>query len=243
MRLKRILRKTIDYVVYRHKASSESYIKYLRRRGIYIGKDVEIFNPKNTIIDEQYPCLITIGNHVRITDGVIILTHDFSWSVIKNYSDAPGRLLGACGRVTIGDNVFIGMNSIITRNVSIGDNVIIGVGSVVTHNCESNAVYAGNPAKKIMNLNEYIEKRTAKQLEEATLLAKSYIERMKCNPPEDLFFEFFLLYSNPVNAKANKLFAKQMSVGNTLEKTIEFYSNRETLFNGYEEFLEYVKRV
>lgn len=28
--------------------------------------------------------MITIGDHVRITEGVKILTHDYSWSVLKN---------------------------------------------------------------------------------------------------------------------------------------------------------------
>ena len=63
---------------------------------------------------------------MRITEGVKILTHDYSWSVLKLYesvSENPGAILGASGTVKIGDNVFIGMNTIITRNVEIGNNV------------------------------------------------------------------------------------------------------------------------
>ncbi len=48
-----------------------------------IGNDVEVYVPSKTLIDEQYPWMITIGNHVRITEGVKILTHDYSWFVIK----------------------------------------------------------------------------------------------------------------------------------------------------------------
>ena len=135
-------------VIYKERASSDMYINFLRKKGMSIGENVEIFNPKRTIIDEQYPWMIKIGDNVKITDGVIILTHDFSWSVIKNYK-CLGEILGASGEVIIGNNVFIGMNSIITRDVKVGDNVIIGVGSVVTKDCDSGYVYAGNPAKKI----------------------------------------------------------------------------------------------
>ena len=66
------------------------------------------------------------------------------------------------------------MNAIITRNVVIGNNVVIGAGSVVTGNCEDNGVYAGNPARKIMDIEEYFLKRKSAQLEEAKLLAKEY---------------------------------------------------------------------
>ena len=81
--------------------------------------------------------MITIGNHVRITEGVKILTHDYAWAVLKTET---GAILGASGTVKIGDNVFIGMNTVITRNVEIGNNVIIGAGSVVTSSCNQNSV-------------------------------------------------------------------------------------------------------
>ena len=58
----------------------------------------------------------------------------------------------------IGNNVFIGMRSIILAGANIGDNVIIGAGSVVTGIVESYSVYAGNPAKKICSLEEYKKK-------------------------------------------------------------------------------------
>lgn len=45
---------------------------------------IALYIPTKTLIDEQYPWMITIGDHVRITEGVKILTHDYSWSVLKN---------------------------------------------------------------------------------------------------------------------------------------------------------------
>lgn len=147
MGVKEVLKK----IAYGKRYSSETYIDYLRRIGVKIGEDCTIYVPSKTLIDEQYPWMITIGNHVRITEGVKILTHDYSWSVLKLYegvSENPGAILGASGTVEIGDNVFIGMNTIITRNVEIGNNVIIGAGSVVTSSCDHNGVYAGVPADR-----------------------------------------------------------------------------------------------
>ena len=146
--IKAFLRK----MLFKEKATSESYIQYLKNLGMSIGEDCTIYAPKNTIIDQQYPWLISIGNHVRITEGVVLLTHDYSWSVLKQLKieNTAGAILGAAGEVVIGNNVFIGMNSIILRGTHIGDNVIIGAGSVVSKDCESGWVYAGNPAKKVI---------------------------------------------------------------------------------------------
>ena len=42
---------------------------------------------------------------------------------------------------------------LVVGNIRIGDNSIIGANSVVTSNVESGAFYAGNPARKIKDLN------------------------------------------------------------------------------------------
>ena len=47
-------------------------------------------------------------------------------------------------------------------NVTIGDNVVIGANSTVTKDIPSNSVYAGNPAKFICTIEEYIEKNKRK---------------------------------------------------------------------------------
>ena len=59
----------------------------------------------------------------------------------------------------IGNNVFSGMYAIILKGTTIGDNVIIGAGSVVNGRVESNSVYAGVPAKKMVLLNSLVTKR------------------------------------------------------------------------------------
>ena len=62
------------------------------------------------------------------------------------------------GRVSIGNNVFIGTGTIILCNTHIGNNVVVGAGSIVTHDLPDNGVYAGSPARKICSIEEYREK-------------------------------------------------------------------------------------
>ena len=138
------IKERIKRIVQGYRYSSELYVDHLRKIGVNIGEDVVIFAPTKTVIDEQYPWMITIGDHVRITEGVKILTHDYAWSVMKcKKGDYEGAILGASGKVVIGNNVFIGVNSILTREIIIGDNVIIGAGSVVTKDVPQGAFVIG----------------------------------------------------------------------------------------------------
>ena len=183
------------------------------------------------------PWLISIGDNSKITHGVIILTHDYSWAVLKKLPGKEGNVLGALSPVTIGKNVFIGMNAIITRGVTIGDNVIVGAGSVVTRDCESNCVYAGNPAKKIMTIEEFYAKRADKQFEEAKKLALCYKERFGKNPPKEVFSEYFMLFCSKDEALSVPAFNAQMRTNDNLDKTIYYMENNEPLFESYEKFL------
>ncbi|SMP05440.1 maltose O-acetyltransferase [Muriicola jejuensis] len=54
--------------------------------------------------------------------------------------------------VTLGDNVWIGGNSVIFPGVSIGNNVTIGAGSVVTKDIPNNVLAYGNPCKVVREL-------------------------------------------------------------------------------------------
>ncbi|WP_371375323.1 DapH/DapD/GlmU-related protein [Thalassotalea aquiviva] len=124
---------------------------YATRLGVKVGKRGRIY-----ITDwGTEPYLITIGDDVTITQGVRLLTHDGSTELVKNLN---GDRYYRYGKIVIGNNVFIGMNSIILPGISIGDNVIVGTGSVVTKDLDSNSVYAGNPAKKITEITTYSEK-------------------------------------------------------------------------------------
>ena len=55
--------------------------------------------------------------------------------------------------VKIGNNVFIGANTIVLKGVTIGDRSIIGAGSVVTKNIPEDEIWGGNPAKFIRKID------------------------------------------------------------------------------------------
>lgn len=165
MYIKNILKKFKRRLLYGVKSDSKTYINYLSSLGMCIGEGTTIFDPPNTLIDETRPYLLNIGNNVKITYGVTILTHGYDWSVLKR---VYGDVLGSAGEVSIGNNVFIGMNSTILKDVNIGNNVIIGANSLVNKDIPNNCVAAGNPCKIIMNLDEYYKKRKDAQLKEAS---------------------------------------------------------------------------
>ena len=114
-------------------------------RGLEVGVD---FNrQQGCYIDPTHCFLIEIGNNVTFSIRVTVMAHDASTKKILGYTKI--------GRVTVGDNVFVGANSTILPGVQIGNNVIIGAGSIVTRSIPDNMVAAGNPAKVICSLEEY----------------------------------------------------------------------------------------
>lgn len=235
------LKNLIRRIVYKEDASSETLVRYLRDHGAQIGSGVIIYAPNKTLIDKTAPWLLTIGDHVRIAEGVKILTHDYSWSVLKCYSSEnimPGEILGAQSAVEIGNNVFIGMNAVITRGVTIGDNVIIGAGSVVTKNCESGGVYAGVPAKRIMGIEEFYDKRKKAQFEEARDIAVRYRKSFGVKPDKTVFNEYFLLFSSKEEADSIPAFKKQMQTSMNYDECADYMLSHKPMFSSFEDFLE-----
>lgn len=134
-----------------HRDSAQQEMEYRLERGLTVGKNTHIYSAEG--IDSGLPWLIEIGDNCTISSGVSILAHDASTNIV--------RCATKIGRVTIGNNVFIGARSVVLCNTRIGDNVIVGAGSVVTHDLPGNGVYAGNPAKYICSIQEYREKYQA----------------------------------------------------------------------------------
>lgn len=120
----------------------------LIQQGMHVGKNFERLN--NVMIDDSHAWLITIGDNVTLAPRVHILAHDASTKKFLGYTKI--------GRVTIGNNVFIGAESVVLPNVTIGNNVVIGANSTVTHDIPDNVVAVGTPAKIISNLDDFIEK-------------------------------------------------------------------------------------
>lgn len=230
-----MIRQLINRAKYGHKASSDIYINYLRSIGVNIGKGVRFFAPMTNTIDIQNPYMIDIGDDVRITKGVTILTHDYSWSVLAGIE---GNVYGAISKVSIGSNVFIGINAIILRGVTIGDNVIIGAGSVVSKNCDANGVYAGNPAKYIMSIEEFNRRRMKMQIDEARELANRYFEKTGKKPTESIMEEYFSLYSD-LNGVVSPKIKDRIKRTGYYDLCTKNYKNKKPPFDSFEAFLNY----
>lgn len=134
-------------------------VRRLREKGVVIGENVHIYN---SYIDSDYSSLIQIGSNVTITNATI-LAHDASTKKFIGYTRV--------GKVTIGNNVFIGYGSIILPETIIGDNIIIGAGTVVKGKIPSDSVIVGNPWKILCSTDDYIAKNKS-ALSESTIYDK-----------------------------------------------------------------------
>lgn len=218
--------------------SARTYIEWMRKQGVRIGEGTTIFtNPRNVCIDTQKPWLLEIGANVQITRGVTILTHGYDWSVLKG---VYGEILGSAGKVTIGDNVFIGMNTTILKGVTIGNNTIIGAGSVVTHDIPDNCVAVGSPAKKVMTLEEYHQKRVAAQYSEASELVRNYREVYGKEPDDTALAEFFWLFCND-DSNLPELWERKMGLIGNREETGKVFREHTPMFKDKAEFLNSVR--
>ena len=134
--------------------------------GMTVGKNFGRLN--GVILDPSHCWLITIGDNVTMAPRVHILCHDASTKTFLNYTKI--------GRVTIGDNVFIGAESVVLPGVTIGSNVIIGANSTVTHDVPDGVVVAGSPARVICTLEEYLAKERSR-MESAPCYGEEYTLR------------------------------------------------------------------
>lgn len=89
---------------------------------------------------------LEIGENVMMGPDVAIFTHTHKY----DRTDIPMCEQGSSiSKVTIGNDVWIGMRAIIMPGVTIGNGVIIGAGAVVTKDVPDFAVVGGVPAKVI----------------------------------------------------------------------------------------------
>lgn len=94
-------------------------------------------------------CRVTIGDNVMFAPNVAIYA--------AGPSGTPGRAqfgLRVRPAVAIGNNVWLGGNTVVTPGVTIGDNVVVGAGSVVTRDIPANVVAAGNPCRVLRAITE-----------------------------------------------------------------------------------------
>lgn len=113
---------------------------------IHIGNNVGISGA--TIYSKE---LIEIGDYTNIGGNAKILDHDFHPIDARARKMDNKDMIGKRA-IKIGENVFIGCNTIILKGTEIGDNSVVGAGSVVSGKFPANVVIAGNPARIIKKL-------------------------------------------------------------------------------------------
>ncbi|HKV75123.1 MAG TPA: acyltransferase [Gemmatimonadales bacterium] len=124
----------------------------LRAQGMHIGQGVNL--PPSTTIDSSHCFLISIGDWCGFGSDCVLLAHEGQFD---EFLDA-----GRIGRVVIHPHSHIGTRSVILPGVEIGPRTIVGANSVVTKSLPPDTVCAGNPAKVICTLEEYLEKHRAR---------------------------------------------------------------------------------
>lgn len=122
---------------------------------------ISVLNPHNIIFDcddinnfQTIGCYfraseekIIIGKGSYIAPGVGVITANHDLSCLKH--SAPGQA------VVIGENCWVGMNSVILPGVTLGPQTVVGAGSVVTKSFpEGKCIIAGVPAKLLRHLDD-----------------------------------------------------------------------------------------
>jgi maltose O-acetyltransferase len=139
------LKKSISAILQKRR---QQYLDGLVSKGLKMGKNVQIVD--TFFFDPSHCFLISIGDNCVICPNVRLIAHDASTKMILGYTKI--------GLITIKENCFIGDSTIVLPNVTIGPNSIIGSGSVVTKDVPPDSVAAGNPAKVMCTVAEYIAK-------------------------------------------------------------------------------------
>ena len=145
-------------------------------RGVFVERNLwleavtayhsQIFDPRITIGD--YVCFsdgvhisaissVKVGNHTLFGSRIYVSDHNHGVyrGDLQSHPDQPPthRVLGGAGPVTIGENVWIGDNSVIVGPVTIGNGAVIGANSVVRGCVPPNTMVAGAPARSIKVFN------------------------------------------------------------------------------------------
>lgn len=233
------IREVIRKRLHPHTYSSDAFASWLRSLGIEVGEGCKFFDPRSNVIDIQRPHMLHIGNFVKVTGDVVILTHDHSRSTIFQ---ATGKHIADCGVTYIGDNTFIGMRSIVLMGAHIGNNCIVGAGAVVSGYFGDGLVIGGNPAKVICTVEELAVKRAKREIPAAVEYATRFHGKWGRWPSvhemTNAFSWLYLPRTNNVIKDYSSLFC--LSGINLEEYRVAFLSSKP-VWPSFEAFIEFCK--
>jgi acetyltransferase-like isoleucine patch superfamily enzyme len=129
--------------------NDKTIYKYFRKRGAQIGEGCVI-----CVRFLGSPYLVSLGNHVWISEDVIFHSHDGgTWVLREKYPT-----IHVCGHIIVEDNCIIGRAAQLLPNIRIGRNSIVGAGSVVISDVPPNTIVMGVPARPIGSFAKYEER-------------------------------------------------------------------------------------
>lgn len=138
---------------------SRDPVGFARSLGVRVGNNVRFYGISRSMFGSE-PWMIKIGNDVYITAGVNFVTHDGGSLILRK--EVPDLEWSA--PITIGNDVYIGVQTLILPGVRIGNRCVIGARSVVSRDVPDNSVVVGAPARPICTTDEYLEKMQRKSL-------------------------------------------------------------------------------
>lgn len=210
------------------KRSAGAYCKWLRKKGISIGDGTYI--AKNASIDVTRPSLISIGCDCFLNQNVTLLSHDFVAGVFRK---CGLRFLNSSGRVRIGNNVRFGQNVMVLKGVTIGDNCFIGAGSVVSKDIPANSVAVGVPARVVMTIEEYYQRRLQRCEEEALDYARSIQERFNRRPLIEEMTEEFIWFVSGNEVDKYPMLPIKHQLGPSFESYIVSHKSKYANFDDF----------
>ena len=144
------------------RSTAKSYldpIGYARSVGVRMGDNVVIYGMASRMFGSE-PWMVTLGNNVYLTAGIMFVTHDGGTLILRK--EVPD--LEWTAPIVVGNDVYIGVRTIILPGVTIGNRCIIGAGAVVAKSIPDNSVAVGVPARVIKSTDEYLEAMKRKSL-------------------------------------------------------------------------------
>jgi acetyltransferase-like isoleucine patch superfamily enzyme len=147
-------------------------VQYARKIGVTVGKNPHFYGK---VFWGTEPWLITIGDDVHITADCKFINHDGGTLIFRK--EIPD--LEITKPIVVGNNVYIGRESMILPGVRIGNNVVIGARSLVTRDIPDHSVAAGHPARVIRTTDEYLAKLQRESLHLGHLKGKEKDDALK----------------------------------------------------------------
>lgn len=135
------------------------YLKICIAKGLKVGKNVRFVEVPQFGTE---PFLIEIGDGAIFSNNVRFVNHDGGQNALhffEKYKDVR-----TFGRIKIGKECLLGVDTLIMPGVEMGDNCVLGAGSILTVSTPPGTVWAGVPARYICTIEEYGDKLLANNI-------------------------------------------------------------------------------